>query len=78
MSTTAYQSRGGPRPPAPVAIRRPLNTGQAGCSTADLLARRRRYLSDPALRRLLGPAYVAGVIAEIDAALVERALGGAA
>ena len=72
MSTTAYQSPGGARPPALAAgLRRPMNTGQAGCSTADLLARRRRYL-DPAVRRLLGPAYVAGVVAEIDRALAER------
>ena len=71
MSATAYQSRGGPRPPAPVAVRRPLNTGQAGCSTAALIARRQRYI-DPEVRRLLGAAYVAGVVAEIDAALAER------
>lgn len=61
----------GPRPPAPTPIRRPLNTGQAGCSTAALIARRQRYI-DPEVRRLLGAAYVAGVVAEIDAALAER------
>ena len=72
MSSAAYyESDRGARPPAPTPLRRPLNTGQAGCSTADLLDRRRRYL-DPALRRLLGPAYVAGVVAEIDRALAER------
>ena len=77
MSTTAYQSPGGPRPPSPTPLRRPLNTGQAGCSTADLLARRRRYL-DPGLRRTFGAAYVNALLAEIDRALAERALGGAA
>ena len=71
MSTTAYPIPGGPRPPSPTPLRRPLNTGQASCSTADLLDRRRRY-PDPALRRLLGPAYVAAVIREIDAALAAR------
>ena len=78
MSTTAYQSPGGARPPALAAgLRRPMNTGQAGCSTADLLARRRRYL-DPGLRRTFGAAYVNALLAEIDRALAERALGGAA
>ena len=78
MSIPSYPIPGGPRPPALAAgLRRPLNTGQAGCSTADLLDRRRRYL-DPALRRLLGPAYVAGVVAEIDRALAERTGEGAA
>ena len=78
MSSAAYyESDRGARPPAPTPLRRPLNTGQESCSTADLLDRRRRYL-DPALRRLLGPAYVAAVIREIEAALAARARGGAA
>ena len=71
MSTTAYQSPGGPRPPSPTPVRRGVNTGQALAATADLLDRRRRYL-DPALRRLLGPAYVTEVVAEIDAVLSRR------
>ena len=72
MSSAAYyESDRGARPPAPTPLRRPLNTGQAGCSTAALIARRQRYI-DPEVRRLLGAAYVAGVVAEIDAALAER------
>ena len=72
MSTTAYQSPGGPRPPSPTPVRRGVNTGQALAATADLIARRRRYLSDPAVRRLLGPADVTEVVAEIDAVLSRR------
>ena len=72
MSSAAYyESDRGSRPPAPTPIRRPLSTGQALASTADLLDRRQRCL-DPGLRRTFGVGYVNALLAEIDAALAER------